>query len=56
MQKFQWDTDQHGANKLEYWNPGIMGLGILFFWPIIPTFHPPIIPFFIPCALCVLCG
>jgi hypothetical protein len=30
---------------LEYWNDGIMGLSILFFWPIISIFHSSIIPF-----------
>jgi hypothetical protein len=28
-----------GINKLERWNDGIMGLGILFLLPIIPLFH-----------------
>ena len=39
--------------KLEYWNDGIMGLSILFFWPIIPIFHYSF-PFYFLCPLCSL--
>jgi len=39
-----WDTDEHGSNKLEYWNNGIMGSSIYFSCPI---FHDSNFPVFL---------